>query len=112
MIVRWTRRTLLTIDLDSFTLSSTDIPAILFFSSRRSTFLASWIATWAIFTTEGKELAFAKYDFHQAFLAAVTVLWDPIPPRSTRVQEEHGKEKDAVVFAVVTDDLGNFFDEG
>ena len=27
------------------------------------------------------------------------------------IPEKHGKEKDGVVFAVVTDELGNFFDE-
>ena len=41
--------TLFTIDADSFNLTSSDIPAILFFSSRRNAFLASWIATCAIF---------------------------------------------------------------
>lgn len=46
------KNTLLTIDLDSFSFSSSGIPAILFLSSRRNAFLASWIATWAIFTTK------------------------------------------------------------
>lgn len=82
--------TLLTIDVDSFSLISSVIAATLFFSSRRSTFLASWIATWAIFRTKkipllspSTQLA-SKVRFLQGVPCASVVLSFPIPPNNSR----------------------------
>ena len=63
------RPTLLTIDVDSFSLASSVIAATLFFISRRKTFFASWIAILAIVY---------NVRFYQAFHARVGVLSFPI----------------------------------